>query len=755
MSKLEIKNSTRKKIFLSYFIVFIIPLIAMGLFNYFRMFKIIKDNTDQVYIEMLSQIKRDVDDRFAEIDDFSNQMALSQWVRKISYMQGKSIDYSRISVTTINNYLSELGKYNALNKFIDYLAIYINDKEIILHPDGMTGFDWFFTHTYKYDALKPEDWLKILNRMMPSDNAVLVDLKHVYTLNKNFEFLTYVKVLPLMDYKPKATLFIMINKNTIQSILKKIIINEQSSAYVFDENNNTLIDFNGNKEVEKLIIKQLNNNSIDKTVSRYITDPKGNNFFMFLTKSNSSISPWTYVALLPVQHVMKDINYLKNISALLIIILFIIGFIFSYEFTLNSHKHLKSIILMIKNRLKYPDNIIKDDYIYIEEGIKRICSNEDNMKSEINKYQLIALRDGFRSILNGQIRSLDREFMDMLECHGYNKSRFSIAILDGIKTGSWFEESLIDKNWAVYVLRQGNENVLIINMNNEDYIDEIIKHFQYCLSDEATIALGEVYSDIEDLWQSYNQAQVAIEYKMLKNNNNIIHFKDIDIDNNNETYYYSMFYEKELLDNINNRDCKAIRKILSSILKKYIVQSNISHSIQRYLFYKRVEMEMEMLSDEHLDKAVASSIDNKNIACICMENIDSLQLLTEQIFKNICGVSLDQSVRYKKELMKKIIQFIENNYYNSTFSLTVLAENFDMTASKMSKFFKDEAGKTFIDYITELRISVAKRIMSESDGKINTEDVAKQVGYDNVRTFRRAFLKFENMTPGKYKLTGL
>nr|WP_249435725.1 helix-turn-helix transcriptional regulator [Paenibacillus sp. Marseille-Q4541] len=71
-----------------------------------------------------------------------------------------------------------------------------------------------------------------------------------------------------------------------------------------------------------------------------------------------------------------------------------------------------------------------------------------------------------------------------------------------------------------------------------------------------------------------------------------------------------------------------------------------------------------------------------------------------------------------------------------------------MTPYALSKAFKQVAGINFIDYVTFRRMDMAKRLLRETDLKIN--EIADQVGYQHSY-FNRIFKKQEGLTPGQYR----
>ena len=56
---------------------------------------------------------------------------------------------------------------------------------------------------------------------------------------------------------------------------------------------------------------------------------------------------------------------------------------------------------------------------------------------------------------------------------------------------------------------------------------------------------------------------------------------------------------------------------------------------------------------------------------------------------------------------------------------------------------------SFIDYLTELRMKEAKKLISE--GRMKVRDVGAAVGYPNTKYFIRLFKKATGETPTQYR----
>lgn len=69
----------------------------------------------------------------------------------------------------------------------------------------------------------------------------------------------------------------------------------------------------------------------------------------------------------------------------------------------------------------------------------------------------------------------------------------------------------------------------------------------------------------------------------------------------------------------------------------------------------------------------------------------------------------------------------------------------------ISEYFKNVLNTTFYDYINQLRIEKAAVPLLDENDSLTIEAIANMSGFNSVSTFRRAFVKYMDMTPSQYR----
>lgn len=83
-------------------------------------------------------------------------------------------------------------------------------------------------------------------------------------------------------------------------------------------------------------------------------------------------------------------------------------------------------------------------------------------------------------------------------------------------------------------------------------------------------------------------------------------------------------------------------------------------------------------------------------------------------------------------------------------SVVYLAEKLQLTPNYFSKIFHERVGMTFSDYITDVRIKNARRILMTSPD-VKVRDVAIMVGYYSPRHFANIFRRLTGCNPSDYR----
>ena len=93
-----------------------------------------------------------------------------------------------------------------------------------------------------------------------------------------------------------------------------------------------------------------------------------------------------------------------------------------------------------------------------------------------------------------------------------------------------------------------------------------------------------------------------------------------------------------------------------------------------------------------------------------------------------------------------------NRHLTSGVNLPGTAQVAAMSPEAFSRFFHRYLGKTFQDYVTDLRIAESCRLLLDTD--LTVAEVCFKSGFNNIANFNRHFLRCKRLSPRAYRALG-
>lgn len=89
------------------------------------------------------------------------------------------------------------------------------------------------------------------------------------------------------------------------------------------------------------------------------------------------------------------------------------------------------------------------------------------------------------------------------------------------------------------------------------------------------------------------------------------------------------------------------------------------------------------------------------------------------------------------------------NHFAQDISLPDIAAYAGVHPNYLSKCFRENTGVSVRDYITQERLKLAQKMLTESDQRI--VEIAEAVGIHDPRYFAQVFRHFSGLTPAAYR----
>ncbi len=93
--------------------------------------------------------------------------------------------------------------------------------------------------------------------------------------------------------------------------------------------------------------------------------------------------------------------------------------------------------------------------------------------------------------------------------------------------------------------------------------------------------------------------------------------------------------------------------------------------------------------------------------------------------------------------------FIMQHFADPNFKINDVAKQVQMTENAFSRFFQKQSFRSFSDFLIDLRLGKACKLILESDKTIS--EICYMSGFNNIANFNRLFKKYRRFTPNEFR----
>ncbi len=304
-----------------------------------------------------------------------------------------------------------------------------------------------------------------------------------------------------------------------------------------------------------------------------------------------------------------------------------------------------------------------------------------------------------------------------------------------------------------------NDNIIafMIKSNGQDITQIIIKCRELqqiinrCFGLEAAMAISTHANGMEELPAKYRQCQKAMEHKFYVGDNSIIYYEDLDQFVHFQEQQNFEKLQKKLIRDIQSGNRAGVDIDLQEISRALNKTGNSNEENSKLFFFQVFTSIKNMVN--YFKNSNHNQINGLDIASLCSTiqkceksgNLEDILRQTSIDLTNRVHLYNSNSI---KQSVKSAVRYIEENY-NSPLTLSEVAENVFLSTYYLSRMFKKELGKSFVDYLNEYRIEQSKKLLRETHYK--AYEIAELVGINDAHYFSRLFKKHEGITPTVYR----
>ncbi|MGO4275466.1 helix-turn-helix domain-containing protein, partial [Paenibacillus sp. TAF58] len=251
-----------------------------------------------------------------------------------------------------------------------------------------------------------------------------------------------------------------------------------------------------------------------------------------------------------------------------------------------------------------------------------------------------------------------------------------------------------------------------------------------------------------DTHLSYKQSIEALRYKLVMGGNSIITNEEITSGQSPQFYrFYAM--TDGIVASVKTVDSDKLQQQISKWFELFAEQ-NVPPEMIMQLIVQCLMKVATVAAEIGVD--VGEILPGRDMYDMLnqYEQLGHLQQYTMEALEYIIErIREKRNIREKNDVIDKVLLYIQQHYKRNDMSLNLLASEFRLSVSHLSKLFKEQMECNFIDYLMDVRMNKAMEQLVSTDEMIRT--IAEQVGYSNVNSFVRIFKKITGLTPTEYR----
>lgn len=678
-----------------------------------------------------------------KMDYHENDMrVLDDIVMQIGYSNANTRFYLKNQPLKARKLIENLNRYQSVSRFFEKVCYLYHEDDYIYDQFTSQETSWFLEKIFfNEEGAKQEFQNKLYNKSYGwkaiAEYQLLKENAYFYQTTgiSSDRIVIYLKAVPIYY---DATMFFFVSEQYYDQLLSDMMNDpmEQQSFYIMCEDQ--IIVQRGNAEPEeKALLAEVSGflGTKEVTIGKehyLLTVQQGDSKLVYCIIQSMEIfynkvrtQQWVIFTL---------VVFCMMLAVLPVVIIF---------------RHMTAKVIQVNTLLKRETNCrnIGD----IESGVQMLISTNNRYEQEsLQSKKAYFIRNFIRGDYDNETKLgldaaqaglviEDRMYVVMLlgerGDQGVNRARDRMLSLIRDAQGlDGYGISLVGNNQSLFLLFADSREQM------EKVILQIFQVGKECC-EAFVMSVSDYHTALLDGSVAYLEANNAFDTRFLQSNDQILRFEreageemiQVLPESSLQNLRYALQRKEEtLLKSAVDDICQRISQISNSLLAFRLNYNKIVHMLA-----------IEWSTDQNK----WMEIYNVFALSQCLTRQDFSELLYDTCQAIMCN-SMKQEAG-GNEIVEQAIGYMKERYADSGFNMAALAEELSVSTVTLSVAFKNTVGIRPSDYLSNIRMEEAKRLLTDTELLIR--DVSIAVGYEDDHVFARRFKKYTGSTPGQYR----
>ena len=167
-------------------------------------------------------------------------------------------------------------------------------------------------------------------------------------------------------------------------------------------------------------------------------------------------------------------------------------------------------------------------------------------------------------------------------------------------------------------------------------------------------------------------------------------------------------------------------------------------------FFNNAVLGYEVISNKTILLSLLSNIGNLAKYEQFISFLEILTLISTGEKRELSSlINLKKYAGDEGKRMSDIFQYTMNNYHKEI-SLEQVSDIANMTPNAFCRYFKQRTNKTFVNFLIDIRIGSACKLLTQNND-LNITEISYKSGFNNLANFNRKFKALKGVTPSDYR----
>ncbi|WP_379151620.1 response regulator [Paenibacillus sp. sgz5001063] len=310
----------------------------------------------------------------------------------------------------------------------------------------------------------------------------------------------------------------------------------------------------------------------------------------------------------------------------------------------------------------------------------------------------------------------------------------------------------VDAEGNSYVFRKGERFAVLLQHEQESGPEQVMKDLHHKINSflklQVSIGVGRPVNGMEEADESYQSALRALKFRYFAGLNQVLadrtHYQETTV-----AISDWIAAQASLMDALKSMDKEQLPVLAGRLLETIRLLSGDSRNqAVSHVYNSIIQLEQE-LAGFGVDAGLVDSGDKPLLEKLTdAPTFDALKQQFEGVLTRLTGLLASKMNGREMPQLLQVKAFVEEHYAENI-TLDSMAALVYMNPYYFSSFFKKHTGQNFKNYVTEVRMGHALRLLLHSD--LMVYEIAESVGYNNARHFSDMFKKQFGKLPQEYK----